>query len=317
MKSFIKQILIFFLPLIFLSIVLDYIISNQLKKSNTHAFREYPVWNDIHSGNINADLLIMGSSRAWRHIDPNVLEDSLELSSYNLGMDGQHLPMQLWRYETLLKKNHAPRVIVYSLDFFMLTHTNELFNKDQFLPYLLFDFNAEKQLKDYIGFDYFDYRLPLIRYCGANKALSHTARISLLPKSNKKGRVKGFYAEDKKWNQDFEKVKAQMTSYNATIDATILIQFDQYIKKCKENKIQIVLVYSPEYFEGQNFVSNRKEVITAFEQLANQNEINFLNYSSDTISFQKSLFYNTTHLNKTGAELFSKKLASDLKSIIK
>ena len=93
-----------------------------MKKSNTHAFREYPVWNDIHSGNINADLLIMGSSRAWRHIDPNVLEDSLELSSYNLGMDGQHLPMQLWRYETLLKKNHAPRVIVYSLDFFMLTH---------------------------------------------------------------------------------------------------------------------------------------------------------------------------------------------------
>jgi hypothetical protein len=58
-------------------------------------------------------------------------------------------------------------------------------------------------------------------------------------------------------------------------------------------------------------------VINAFEQLAKQNEIKLLNYSSDTISFQKSLFYNTTHLNKKGAELFSKKLASDLKSIIK
>lgn len=317
MKSFIKQVLIFFLPLIFLSVVLDYLISNQLKKSNTHAFREYPVWNDIYSGKINADLLIMGSSRAWRHIDPNVLEDSLGLSSYNLGMDGQHLPMQLWRYETFLKKNPIPKVIVYSLDFFMLTPSNELFNKDQFLPYMLFDFNAEEHLKNYIGFDYFDYRVPLIRYCGANKALFHTARISLLPKSNQKGRVKGFYAEDKKWNQDFEKVKAQMTGYNATIDSAILKQFDLYIKNCKQKKIQIILVYSPEYFEGQNFVSNRKEVINAFEELAKQNEIKLLNYSSDTISFKKSLFYNTTHLNKTGAELFSKKLASDLKSIIK
>ena len=106
LKTFIRQVLIFFVPIIVLSFVLDFYISNQLKKSKTHAFREYPVWNDINAGNINADLLIMGSSRAWRHIDPNIIDDSLKLKSYNLGMDGQHLPMQLWRYETFLQKNN-------------------------------------------------------------------------------------------------------------------------------------------------------------------------------------------------------------------
>ena len=300
-----------------LSFVLDFYISNQLKKSKTHAFREYPVWNDINAGNINADLLIMGSSRAWRHIDPDIINDSLKLKSYNLGMDGQHLPMQLWRYETFLQKNRQPKIIVYSLDFFMLAYTNELFNKDQFLPYLLFNFEAEKYLKNYKGFDYFDYRFPLIRYCGASKAIFHTARITLFPKQNKNGRVSGFYAEDKKWNQDFEKVKATMKNYDASIDTSILNQFDQYLKDCQRKNIKVILVYSPEYIEGQHFVSNRNEVIKTFENIAKINSIPFLNYSSDTISFQKSLFYNATHLNKKGAELFSKKLSSDLKEFLK
>lgn len=316
MKNFIKQVLLFFLPLIFLSVVLDFLISNQLKKSNTHAFREYPVWNDIYSGNINADILIMGSSRAWRHIDPNVMEDSLGMTSYNLGMDGQHLPMQLWRYETFLKKNHTPKVIIYSLDFFMLTQSNELFNKDQFLPYLLFNFDAEKNLKKYIGYEYFDYRLPLIRYCGASKAIFHTARISLFPNSMKKGRKKGFYAENKQWNHDFEKAKAKKKRYNAIIDSSILIQFDKYLEDCKQKGIKVILVYSPEYIEGQKFVSNRVEVIRTFANLAKKYNNPFLNYSSDTISFQKALFYNATHLNKRGADLFSIKLASDLKKIL-
>ena len=316
MKKFIRQILFFFVPIIVLSVLLDLVLSYQLKKSKTHAFREYAVWNDLYSGNINADLLIMGSSRAWRHIDPSILEDSLGISSYNLGMDGQHLPMQLWRYEKFLKKNKKPKTIIYSLDFFMLTHTDNLFNKDQFLPYLLFDFEAEQHLKNYIGFDYFDYRIPLVRYCGAYKAIFHASRISLFPNANKKGRVKGFYAENKKWNQDFEKAKATMRSYYATIDTSILNQFDNYLLKCRQNNIKVVLVYSPEYFEGQKFVINRPEIIKTFENLAKKYNNVFLNYSSDTLSFQKALFYNTTHLNKRGAELFSTKLASDLKKIL-
>jgi len=316
MKLFLKQVLFFFIPLILLSVLLDYFITIQLKKSNSHAFKEYPVWNDIYSGKINADLLVMGSSRAWKHIDSNVLEDSLGLSTYNLGMDGHHLPMQLWRYATFLQKNHRPKVIVYSLDYFMFTYTNELFNKDQFLPYLLFNFNMEKQLKNYIGFDYFDYRLPLIRYCGADKALLHTARISLFPNSNKKLRVKGFCAENKKWNNDFEMVKKTMKNYNVKIDTKILNQFNQYLDDCNRDNIKVVLVYSPEYIEGQRFVKNRIDIIHTFEKLAQKNKMPFLNYSSDSLSFQKSLFYNSIHLNKQGASLFSIKLASDLKRIL-
>jgi hypothetical protein len=287
-----------------------------LKSSKTHAYREYAVWNDIYTGTIKADILVMGSSRAWRHIDPTILEDSTGHSAYNLGMDGQHLPMQLWRYNTFLEKNKRPSVIIYSLDIFMLSHTNELFNKDQFLPYMLFNDNMENYLQQYQGFDYYDYKIPFIRYCGAQTALLHTLRITVKPSSNKNGRVKGFYAEDKTWNNDFEKVKQQMNKFDVSIDSNILKQFDEFLSSCEKNGTKVVLVYSPEYIEGQAFVKNRKEVMATFTKLADKHTIPFFDYSSDALCDEKSFFYNATHLNRKGAHLFSEKLSGVIKNYL-
>ena len=91
--------------------------------------------------------------------------------------------------------------------------------------------------------------------------------------------------------------------------------FNSFIKKSISEKNKIVLVYSPEYYEGQLFVENRDEIMASFKNIAAQNHIPFLDYSSDSISYQKALFYNTTHLNQAGADIFSKRLASDLKRL--
>ena len=40
-----------------------------------------------------------------------------------------------------------------------------------------------------------------------------------------------------------------------------------------------------------------------------------LNYTYDPISYDTNFFYNATHLNKTGAELFTRKLAHDIDSL--
>ncbi|MFM7681357.1 MAG: hypothetical protein ACKO7P_01240 [Bacteroidota bacterium] len=315
MKRFLVQLTLFLTPVAIASVGLDYFISYKLKSSKTHAYREYSVWNDVLSGNIKTDGLVLGSSRAWRHIDPKVLEDSLGFSFYNMGMDGQHLPMQLWRHATFGPKNKNPGIIIYSLDYFMLQDDKGLFNKDQFLPYMLYNKEMESFLIHYSGFDKVDFRIPLVRYVGSYNALLHAAKITLFPKQRGEGRVNGFYAENKKWNKDFERAKAEMKKYSAKLDTSVLHKFDSFIKKNISEKNKIVLVYSPEYYEGQLFVENRNEILASFKNISEQNHIPFLDYSSDSISFHKEFFYNTTHLNKTGAEVFSKKLASDLKNL--
>jgi hypothetical protein len=41
-------------------------------------------------------------------------------------------------------------------------------------------------------------------------------------------------------------------------------------------------------------------------------DVPLLDHSNDAMSYKTIYFYNSEHLNKTGAQLFSKKLAGDL-----
>jgi hypothetical protein len=50
-----------------------------------------------------------------------------------------------------------------------------------------------------------------------------------------------------------------------------------------------------------------------FADFGKKYDIPYLDYSNDTMSFNKVYFYNSTHMNIRGAELFSKKLVMDLK----
>ena len=50
-----------------------------------------------------------------------------------------------------------------------------------------------------------------------------------------------------------------------------------------------------------------------YRQFAKKYDLIFLDYSNDPISYNKSLFYNSNHLNAEGSEIFSKKLAADIK----
>ena len=79
----------------------------------------------------------------------------------------------------------------------------------------------------------------------------------------------------------------------------------------------MIFVYTPEHIEGQHFVSNRAEIMAFYKKIADKYNIPFIDYSADSMCYNKDYFYNSEHLNLKGANMFSQKLASDLKKIIK
>ena len=50
-------------------------------------------WTDLYTNNINADLVIFGTSRAQSHFVSTIIADSLGISVYNLG--GMALPSEI------------------------------------------------------------------------------------------------------------------------------------------------------------------------------------------------------------------------------
>lgn len=315
MQHFIKRLFFFLLPLMIVAIPLDILITKTLKK--THEYEgEIEVWNKLYEGKINADVLIYGSSRAWTHINPTILEDSLHKNVYNLGMDGQIFDIQYLRHIEYLQYNRKPATIILSLDIFSLEKSDELFNKNQFLPYMLRNDTIEKYTAPYKGFTWIDFHAPLVRYFFNPKATIHTLTSAIKPNSTNYYRNKGYRAKDEPWDGKFEAAQKSSIKYNAYADSGAIKLLEHFIAECLSKNIQLIFVYSPEYIEGQQYIANREKVIAVYNTIANNNQLLFLDYSNDTICQNKQLFYNSTHLNKQGSEIFSKQLAKDLKQAV-
>lgn len=315
MKKFVIRILLFIIPVIAISYSADLLISKELKKSNTYASGEYSTWNDIYNGKINSDIVIYGSSRAWEHIDPVIIGDSLHTTVYNLGIDGHTFWLQYLRHNLLLEYNTKPKLIIHSLDIFTLNKGEDLFNPDQFLPYMLFNKEMKNGIESYNGYKYPDYKLPLVRYYGKTDALKCGLNFLFHQASDSVLRIRGYQGQDKTWNADFDKVREKMDYYVARYDTASIILFDRYLQECKSKNIKVVFVYTPEYIEGQKFIKNKEALMALYKRYSKKYEIPFYDYSNDTISYQKKYFYNVLHLNKAGAELFTTKFVNELKGI--
>ncbi|MBL0144590.1 MAG: hypothetical protein IPP48_01315 [Chitinophagaceae bacterium] len=292
---------------------LEIFISRNLKKSNSFAQKEYPTWNAIIDGKVNSSILIYGSSRAWVNINPTMIGDSLHQTVYNIGIDGHNFWLQKLRDTLLLKNNVKPKLIIQSLDMFTLQKREDLYNSNQFLPYMLYSNEIKNATNSYKGFSVVDYEIPLIRYYGNYEAMATACNMALNPNNNPVERIRGYQGQDISWNADFDRAKLTMKNYHVKLDTNTVTLFEQYLKKSNENNIAIIFVYSPEYVEGQKFVDNREEIINIYTQLGKKYNIPFYDFSRDSISFKKDLFYNASHLNKTGAEVFTKKLIGTLR----
>ena len=89
--------------------------------------------------------------------------------------------------------------------------------------------------------------------------------------------------------------------------------FEDFLSYCKKNNIELVLVYTPEYFEAQQYFENRTAILQMYAQLSAKYEHLFLDYSNHELCKKKELFFNSQHLNKEGSEIFSRLLVTDLK----
>lgn len=300
MKRFLKNILIFSIALLGLLVAEDAATTYAFHKKTT---RKYVVWNDIVHNNINADLIILGNSRAWCQYSPQILDSVLGTTSYNIGIDGSCFNRQLARYE--LYRHYipnAPKYIIQNVEFFTLGHT-EGYEREQFMPYLIYPYFRER-ICQIEPFSFGELYIPMYRYYVNNVYDEYTKYDFPV--------VKGYLGEDNKW--DGSKLN-ETEPYIQEVDTNSLKMFIDYIEGLQEENIKLILVFAPIYKDGLSKVLNLEEIHCLYYDLANKYNLPILDYANCWLSQDTTYFYNATHLNKQGAELFSTKLAHDIDSL--
>lgn len=310
MKKFLFKTLLYILLIFSLFGMLVTITNSGLRRSEFGNLKE---WRELLEGKINADVLIQGSSRAWVQYNPTIIDTVLSTNSFNLGMDGAPFDIQYLRFKAYLENNKAPKLIIQNVDLDLLDTQEEFFQKYQFLPFLNNKY-FENLLKNQELISFTDIYFPFMRYLGQPKAVQIGFSEYLGITHYQTEKYKGYAARHDSWDDSKFEQRKKRGKGNWKVNAEARRLFQHFIDECKDKNIKLVLVFAPIYYEITDLVVDFEASKQLYTSIANQNNITFLDYSLCEISYNKKFFYNMTHLNSMGSDLFSSKVCKDLQT---
>ncbi len=309
MKKFITKLTLFSILFTSISCLLDYIVSTGLKHTEEYRFQS---WNDIIDSKINADILIMGNSRAFSHYSPKILDSVLNINSYNIGIGGHPFNVQHLKYELYERHNIKPKLIIQNIDFATFsTHVSILHEREQVFPYI-HDSLLRSQLINF-GFSRAEVYLPFYRYFGYQMVVKNGIFEYLgLKHYNFQPAYKGYRPEEEKWNGT---ELSKLSKIESLMDETTILLFENYLTHCKKFNIKVVMVNTPIYYVASQKLENKNKFNDLISGISKKYNVPYLDYTNDSICFDTVNFSVAVHLNKKGAEIFSRKLANDLKAM--
>ena len=95
--------------------------------------------------------------------------------------------------------------------------------------------------------------------------------------------------------------------YPFPLDQERVALLERFINDCKKNNIKLIITFSPMY------VCSKEDVLQFPRELAAKHHLTFIDHYRDSdFVGHPELFYDFGHLNRKGAELFSRKLSKEL-----
>jgi len=294
MKKFLKRLLIFTvlffvvdkLFYIFIYLSPNYQVDNRIEK--------------LLEGEINKEVIILGSSRGAMNIMANQLEAQTAKSAYNIAFPGSDVTFHDFILKTLLKFNKKPKIIIFALDSpsELLPTTSINYRFDRLYPLVKYDY-INQELINKGDRNFTSWFLCLSRLNKTN--------LSLKRNSTKFDNVQ----PDGSTPLDFENPNFK-SDYSLSVGNYEIEDesdekrkaFKSILDQCKSNNIKLIFAFSPN-FQIYN---------TAFEKRMRQFETpnsSFFVYDTLNSSYKDaSNFYDESHLNAKGAKIFTSELSN-------
>ena len=307
MKRFLTKIAIFAVAAYLLALGLDAMISHGLANSAGHP---HQAWREIRSGNYPAEIIIMGTSRALEHYDPAVIDSITGLQSYNLGMGGYGINVELMKYRYYCHYNPQPRYIIYDVDYvpLVINHAPHMHQSEQFLP-LFYDRAVRKKLIK-VGYSWVDAYVPMARYWGYQTQSKRGIMESIGIKHYcDYPSFKGHMPDPDLWDASRLQFKDSLPSH---VDDEAKEQFLNFVQDCQESGVQLIFVTSPVYYRYVEISPDWNRYIAWFDSIAIANDIPHLNYMDDPICRNSKMFNAGVHLTPDGTKIWSEILSKDL-----
>lgn len=313
MKKFLLNIGLFVVVIAALAVVGDYVISSGLCKTT---IRKYAVWNDIYNGNnLDNDLVLLGASSCWAHYNPMILDSILGISTYNLGIDNHPwYPMIPIRYNAYIRNARInPKYVLINIDIGTFNSKTDSYEREQFFPYFWKDNSLITQVADCKEFTWIERYIPIWRYLGYRDEVENgIASFFGKKKFKDDGVYKGHRGNTYAWDRaSLNTMDSISLEYNYRAVESLL----QFITERKNEGQVVILLKTPVYHELQDRLTDREDMCARYDSIARVSNVILLDYLNHPVVQDSIYFYNSTHLNKRGADIISCQLAHDIDSL--
>lgn len=241
----------------------------------------------------DADCIVLGSSRAADQYVSNILADSLGVSVYNAGKQGYGA---LYAYAVLqqIVHRHIPKCVILEMDDYELCSGQEPMK--ELYPYRDNPEIAAILREELDRMDFWLTELSVVRY---NCVFLNILSAYTKPLDKEEGYVNV---------GDVSKVSVRQAGEDLTICETTQKYINRIIQICIQHGIRLRIISSPRC----QIIHNK--VIPQLIHTINDDRVLYFDYSQDSV-FQNdaSLFYDYLHLNHRGAQIYSSKVAHDLR----
>lgn len=296
MKRFIIRLLAFLL-LIF---IVDRGVGLGMKYMQEHAKGGY-IGHHNKIINSDEDILIFGSSRAIHHYNPQIIKDSLGMSCYNCGQDGNGIIL-FYGWWQLMKDRHVPKIVIYDVNPGFDLFIGE--NNQKYLGWLRSEYDNKNIKQIFEDVDYTEkYKMQSMMYRYNSKFLQNIVDfIHPIFKIKSDGFL------PLKGELDEMKIKKKRRdSEISKIDSLKLELIEKLVVDIKRHNSQVILVASPVWYGKEDMQFD------ALRRICKEHNVQFFNYSNNPKYLKNNRFFKDgSHLNARGADEFTRDLIKDL-----
>lgn len=249
------------------------------------------------------DIIILGSSRAQYHFNPEIIREETGFSAYNCGYDGQGLAFSYIQLAEITRRYH-PRMVILEVS-----------------PEIINNREAKEKLKVLLPFYRRDtlIRNTLIR---ENPLDRIKLASSIYPYNSTIVNLVRALVDKRKISKDgFYPLKKQLdaATFNAAMDYPVYKEkftrdkfeyFDKIALLCKNEGIPLFVVISPYFSVNVDLKKLNDQIVDHCKAFEN---ITVENYSIFPETLNKpQLFQDNAHLNGTGADLFTSEVSKKI-----
>ena len=255
---------------------------------------------------VHQQLLIFGSSRALHHYVSPIFEKYTDQSTYNLGRDGRNIMYSEAILSQILSYHH-PREIILDVTPDEFTWMAGEEGRDAMVTALLPYTNTPLIYKTIEKHDKVDLLLSQVFWTYPYNSISAQIFGNYLGLFKAEKSINGYEPLKGSKISKLQNFNPQNISSNFKGDSSLVNSFKNFIALARKNKIACFVVVSP------TNQLNSNDCIPYLQKLTEEAGCQFYDCTNLKMFKNTALYYDDSHLNNTGAVMFSNYLATQIK----